>query len=208
MRPHGRALGAGHVGRGPRFFLQSPNDPADANKRMVAVSNVDAQVETLRQRLAPAVAALDLELYDVELTGAGKQRTLRVTVERRRPRRDHRGHAGRVADPRRRPGAHRLVPPRSEQPGCRARAPHARALRRCASARPFPSRSAPSPARAACTARSSTPTTSAARSRSTGEREELAYADITQARTVFEWGPQPRPGQSSKRRPGPPRAKG
>jgi len=27
-----------------------------------------------------------------------------------------------------------------------------------------------------------------------GEREELRYADITQARTVFEWGPQPRPG--------------
>ena len=47
---------------------------------MVAVTNVDAQVETLRQRLAPAVAALDLELYDIELTGAGKARTLRVTV--------------------------------------------------------------------------------------------------------------------------------
>ena len=28
-----------------------------------------------------------------------------------------------------------------------------------------------------------------------GEREQLAYDDITQARTVFEWGPQPRPGQ-------------
>ena len=28
--------------------------------------------------------------------------------------------------------------------------------------------------------------------------EELAYADITQARTVFEWGPQPRPGQRKK----------
>ena len=27
-----------------------------------------------------------------------------------------------------------------------------------------------------------------------GDREELAYADVTQARTVFEWGPQPRPG--------------
>jgi ribosome maturation factor RimP len=28
-----------------------------------------------------------------------------------------------------------------------------------------------------------------------GQREELRYCDITQARTVFEWGPQPRPGQ-------------
>ena len=28
-----------------------------------------------------------------------------------------------------------------------------------------------------------------------GIREELAYTDVTQAHTVFEWGPQPRPGQ-------------
>jgi ribosome maturation factor RimP len=28
-----------------------------------------------------------------------------------------------------------------------------------------------------------------------GKRAELRYSDITQARTVFEWGPQPRPGQ-------------
>ncbi len=26
-------------------------------------------------------------------------------------------------------------------------------------------------------------------------REEIAFADVTQARTVFEWGPQPRPGR-------------
>ena len=36
------------------------------------MTNVDAQVETLRSRLAPAVAALDLELYDIELSGIGK----------------------------------------------------------------------------------------------------------------------------------------
>jgi ribosome maturation factor RimP len=28
-----------------------------------------------------------------------------------------------------------------------------------------------------------------------GQREAIRYCDITQARTVFEWGPQPRPGQ-------------
>ena len=49
--------------------------------------------------------------------------------------------------------------------------------------------------RVACKARSSTRMPSTARSRSTVKREQLAYADITQARTVFEWGPQPRPGQ-------------
>ncbi len=26
-------------------------------------------------------------------------------------------------------------------------------------------------------------------------REHLAYGDVTQARTVFEWGPKPKPGQ-------------
>jgi ribosome maturation factor RimP len=30
-----------------------------------------------------------------------------------------------------------------------------------------------------------------------GERAQIRYRDITQARTVFEWGPQPRPGQRS-----------
>ena len=31
-----------------------------------------------------------------------------------------------------------------------------------------------------------------------GEREQLAYADVTQARTVFEWGPQPRPAEEAE----------
>jgi ribosome maturation factor RimP len=29
-------------------------------------------------------------------------------------------------------------------------------------------------------------------------REEIAYDRVTQARTVFEWGPQPRPGRPSR----------
>ena len=32
-----------------------------------------------------------------------------------------------------------------------------------------------------------------------GELREIAFADVTQARTVFEWGPQPRPGKSRAR---------
>jgi len=32
-----------------------------------------------------------------------------------------------------------------------------------------------------------------------GEREEIDLADITHARTVFEWGPQPRPGKARAR---------
>ncbi|MGQ0825976.1 MAG: ribosome maturation factor RimP [Actinomycetota bacterium] len=32
-----------------------------------------------------------------------------------------------------------------------------------------------------------------------GAREEISYTNVTQARTVFEWGPQPRPGPSRPR---------
>lgn len=32
-----------------------------------------------------------------------------------------------------------------------------------------------------------------------GQREEIPLADVTQARTVFEWGPQPRPGARKAR---------
>ena len=51
-------------------------------RRTAAVANVDAQVEALRRRVAPVVAALDLELYDIELSGASGSRILRVTVTR------------------------------------------------------------------------------------------------------------------------------
>jgi ribosome maturation factor RimP len=39
-------------------------------------------VNAVRASLAPVVAGLGLALYDVELTGTGKARTLRVTVEK------------------------------------------------------------------------------------------------------------------------------
>ena len=32
-----------------------------------------------------------------------------------------------------------------------------------------------------------------------GEREEIAYASISKARTVFEWGPEPRPREKKPR---------
>jgi ribosome maturation factor RimP len=39
-------------------------------------------VDTIAQALAPAVGELGLELYDVELTGSGRARILRVMVDR------------------------------------------------------------------------------------------------------------------------------
>jgi ribosome maturation factor RimP len=43
-------------------------------------STTEAQVAAVRAAVEPAVAALDLDLYDVELVGGGDARTLRVTV--------------------------------------------------------------------------------------------------------------------------------
>jgi ribosome maturation factor RimP len=40
-------------------------------------------IESIREFVAPLVAALGLALYDVELTGAGHARALRVVVEKR-----------------------------------------------------------------------------------------------------------------------------
>jgi len=38
--------------------------------------------DALEATFVPVLAALDLDLYDVEMTGSGKARTLRVTVDR------------------------------------------------------------------------------------------------------------------------------
>jgi ribosome maturation factor RimP len=46
------------------------------------VSTTDTQLDALRAAVEPVVAAQGLELYDVELAGGGGARTLRVTVTR------------------------------------------------------------------------------------------------------------------------------
>lgn len=161
------------------------------------VANVDAQVETLRQRLAPAVAALDLELYDVELTGAGKARTLRVTVDR----------PGGVDLEAITAVTHAVSPMLDDAP-----APAGPFLLEVSS--PGVERVLRTPAHYA----GAVGTTVSVKVRTEsgtkrvhgmlvdagpehcdveveGVREHIAYADVTQARTVFEWGPQPRPGQ-------------
>jgi len=161
------------------------------------VANVDAQVETLRQRLAPAVAALDLELYDVELTGAGKARTLRVTVDR----------AGGVDLEAITAVTHAVSPILDD-----ASAPAGPFLLEVTS--PGVERLLRTPAHYASAV--GTTVSIKVRTESGSRRVQgtlaaaaaehcdvdvdgvhvpVAYCDITQARTVFEWGPQPRPGQ-------------
>jgi len=161
------------------------------------MANVDAQIETLRRRLAPAIAALDLALYDVELTGAGKARTLRVTVDR----------PGGVDLEAITAVTHAVSPLLDDAP-----APAGPFLLEVSS--PGVERALRTPAHYAGavwktvsikvraesgTRRVHGTLTDAGADHCTveveGIREELAYADVTQAHTVFEWGPQPRPGQ-------------
>ena len=148
-------------------------------------------------------------------TGAGGTRTLRVTVDRP-------GGVdldaitavtqavSPILDDA--PDAHRLVPARSEQPGCRARAAHARALRGRASAPPSRSRSAPSPARGACTACSSTPAPSDCTVEVDGEREQHRlrrhHAGAHRVRVGPATSPRPAAHAPRSEQPGPPRAKG
>jgi ribosome maturation factor RimP len=172
------------------------------------VANVDAQIETLRQRLAPAVAALDLELYDVELTGAGKARTLRVTVDR----------PGGVDLEAITAVTHAVSPLLDDAP-----APAGPFLLEVSS--PGVERVLRTPAHYAGAVGSVVSIKLRAESGTRrvhgtlveagaehctvdvdGAPEQISYADVTQARTVFEWGPQPRPG--SRRRAGATASKG
>jgi ribosome maturation factor RimP len=161
------------------------------------VANVDAQVEALRRRLAPAVAALDLELYDIELSGAGKARTLRVTVngvdldaitavtQAVSPILDDAPELNgsfllEVSSP----GVERVL---------RTPAHYAGAVGETVSVKVGTADGTRRVHGVLVEAGTDACTVEAE-----GEREHLAYADVTQARTVFEWGPQPRPGQRKK----------
>ena len=46
------------------------------------MGTTDQTLTAVRDALAPLVAGLGLDLYDVELNGSGAARTLRITVER------------------------------------------------------------------------------------------------------------------------------
>ena len=165
------------------------------------MANVDAQVETLRERVAPVVAALDLELYDIELSGTSGARTLRVTVTR----------PGGVDLDAITAATQAVSPLLDDGP-----APAGPFLLEVSS--PGIERMLRIPAHYAGAIGSTVSVKVRTESGTRrvhgvlaeagdaefvvdveGEREQLAYADVTQARTVFEWGPQPRPGGKSKK---------
>jgi ribosome maturation factor RimP len=162
--------------------------------------------EVIRDRAAPVVAGLGLDLYDVEITGAGHSRAIRVVVER------HDASDGSGVDLDLITDATRILAPELTAAGLlrdsdvlEVSSPGLeRNLRR------------PEHYRAATGERISVKHTVAGetvRERGVlagaddtgfavqlddGTDRRIAYADVAACRTVFEWGPAPRPGRGSK----------
>ena len=157
----------------------------------------DATIDAIRDAVAPVIAGLGLELYDIELNAGGGTRTLRVTIDR----------AGGVDldaitdvtralspvldDDSTLPGSFLLE---VSSPGVERtlRTPaHYSGARGCTVSIKVRTESGTERVHGVlvdsdderCTIETD------------GKRAELRFCDITQARTVFEWGPQPRPGQ-------------
>jgi ribosome maturation factor RimP len=163
-------------------------------------------VDTIAQTLAPAVAELGLQLYDVELTGSGRARILRVMVDR-----EGGVDLDAIAD------ATQAVSPLLDAPPLDAviAGPYAlevsspgleRPLRTPAhfrgavgetvkvKTRPADDHGARS-LRGVITGADATGIELAA---DDGTAVRVAYDDITQARTRFEWGNEPKRGNNKK----------
>jgi ribosome maturation factor RimP len=172
------------------------------------VSATDTQLEAVRTAVEPAVGALGLDVYDVELVGGGSARTLRLTVTR----------PGGVDLEAITAVTHAVSPLLDDAP-----APAGPFLLEVSS--PGVERVLRTPAHYAGAVGSVVSIKLRAESGTRrvhgtlveagaegftvevdGAPEQISYADVTQARTVFEWGPQPRPG--SRRRAGATASKG
>ncbi len=157
----------------------------------------DATIDAIRDAVAPVIAGLGLDLYDVELNGGGGTRTLRVTIDR----------AGGVDldaitdvtralspvldDDSTLPGSFLLeVSSPGVERTLRTPAHYRGALDSTVSikVRTDTGTERVHGVLVACDDERCT-------IESDGQRAQIRYVDVTQARTVFEWGPQPRPGQ-------------
>jgi ribosome maturation factor RimP len=162
--------------------------------------------EAIRARVAPVVAGLGLDVYDVEITGAGHARAIRVVVERRDPSDGAGVDLDLITD------ATRLLAPELSGAGLlrdsdalEVSSPGLeRTLRR------------PEHYLGAIGERVSVKHTvegETVRERGILVRADetgfdlkldddtdrrVAYTDVAASRTVFEWGPAPRPGRGSK----------
>lgn len=172
------------------------------------MSATERQLEAVRTAVEPAIGALGCGLYDVEIAGAGKARTLRITVTR-----DVEGASdGRGLDLDTITEVTRAVSPivddtdalngpfllEVSSPGIertlRTPAHYRGAVGEQVSVK-FHTPAGPRRVRGTLVDPDDERVTVATES---GERDVIAYADITQARTVFEWGPEPRSGRSGR----------
>jgi ribosome maturation factor RimP len=159
--------------------------------------------------LAPVLADLGLDLYDVEVTGSGRGRTLRVLVDR----------DGGVDLDAVTAATDSLTPVLDTDPVVASVLPGTYLLEVSSPGLERPLRTPAHYRRAIGTPislKANAPDGTRRRERVLlvgaddegidveidGARERVAYDDIVQARTVFEWGPAPKPGKSAKGRPG------
>jgi len=155
------------------------------------------------EAVAPALQSLGLELFDVELTGSGRARTLRVFVDRDggvdldaitaateavSPVLDT---DARVAASLRGSYTLEVSSPGLERP-LRTPAHFRRAVGSPVSIKTRLPEGGPVRRRAVITAADDRSVTLDV----DGSTEQLAYDEILQARTVFEWGPAPKPGRA------------
>jgi ribosome maturation factor RimP len=168
------------------------------------VTRLEAQVEAVRDAVAPALAALGLRCYDVELHGAGSARTLRITIER-----DDRGSVDLETITAATQAVSPLLDAEPSLPGpfmLEVSSPGVeRSLRRPSHFEgalgetvtvKYHTQQGPRRVRGTLVEAGDTSCVV----ESGGTREPIPFADITQARTVFEWGPPPRPGKAGARR--------
>ena len=168
------------------------------------------QSERLAAVLEPVVRDLGLELYDVEIGGSNRARTLRVLIDREggvdleaitsatealTPVLDENPEVAAAL-----PGSYLLEvsSPGLERP-LRTPAHFRRALGSDVSVK---SRTTPKARSNAAAWSSPSPTTTPSRSRSTARASASSTHDIVASHTVFEWGPTPKPGKSAKRQQG------
>jgi ribosome maturation factor RimP len=160
------------------------------------VSAVPERVESLAGVIEPVVASLGLELFDLELTGSGPRRILRVVVDRDggvdldsitratealTPVLDHeQSLSGPYALEVSSPGLERAL---------RKPDHYRRAVGATVSVKSRDAAGAMQRRRGVLTAADDTGFILEA----DGSEVHVDYADVTQARTVFEWGPAPKP---------------
>ena len=162
------------------------------------------QADRLASVLAPVLADLGTTLYDIELTGAGRARTLRVLI-------DHDGGVDLEAVT---AATEAISPVLDTDPVVAAVLPGTYLLEVSSPGLERPLRTPAHFGRAVGTPislKATAPDGTSRRDRVLlvgaddqgieveidGARERVEYGDIVQARTVFEWGPAPKPGKRS-----------